>query len=99
MAQYADYLGIDVAAEKNLLWIAHRCMLAPLPQGWQEFTAEDGSFTTPSWTAEELLAAGAEVGVRRAVLISHGGIYGFDNSYMCAPPPPPCLRPSPTTLS
>ena len=43
VAQYADYLGIDVAAEKNLLWIAHRCMLAPLPQGWQEFTAEDGS--------------------------------------------------------
>ena len=58
-------------------------------------TAEDGSFTTPSWTAEQLLDAGAEVGVRRAVLISHGGIYSFDNSYMCAPPPSPCLRPSP----
>ena len=54
-------------------------------------TAEDGSFTTPSWTAEELLTAGAEVGVRRAVLISHGGIYSFDNSYMCAALPPPCL--------
>ena len=44
--------------------------------------ASNPQFTTPSWTTEELLETAASVGVRRAVLISHGGIYGFDNSYM-----------------
>lgn len=41
-------------------------------QGW---TVED-------WSGEELLAAAAPSGVGRAVLIGHGGIYGYDNSYM-----------------
>jgi predicted TIM-barrel fold metal-dependent hydrolase len=41
-----------------------------------------GSFTIPSWTADELLETAASVGVGRAVLIAHGGIYGWDNSYM-----------------
>ncbi len=40
------------------------------------------SFTTASWTTEELLGTAAAVGVRRAVLISHVGIYGYDNRYL-----------------
>lgn len=44
--------------------------------------AHNASFTTPSWSTQELLQTAASVGVRRAVLISHGGIYGFDNAYM-----------------
>ena len=47
-------------------------------QGW---TVED-------WSGETLLAAAAPSGVGRAVLIGHGNIYGYDNSYMLAC----CLR-------
>jgi predicted TIM-barrel fold metal-dependent hydrolase len=38
--------------------------------------------TVASWTAEELLKGLRQCGVQRAVLISHGSIYGFDNSYL-----------------
>ena len=47
-----------------------------------ELDAGAAGFTVGSWTAEELLEGGAECGVLKAVLISHGSIYGFDSSYM-----------------
>jgi hypothetical protein len=42
LAEYAEYLGISPETEKNLLWIARRCMHAPLPKGWNEYTNEQG---------------------------------------------------------
>ena len=53
----------------------------PLREG-VELDAGAAGFTVGSWTAEELLEGGAECGVLKAVLISHGSIYGFDSSYM-----------------
>eukprot|EP01047_Picozoa_sp_COSAG01_P009582 COSAG01_NODE_395_length_17610_cov_20.238764_13_plen_68_part_00 len=38
MQEYAKYLGIDPETEESLLWVAKKCMNAPLPNGWQEFT-------------------------------------------------------------
>ena len=32
--EHAEYLGIDTVNERELLWIAERCMVAPLPRGW-----------------------------------------------------------------
>lgn len=43
--EYAEYLGINVATETQLLWIAERCMRAPLPRGWEEFTDDDSGKT------------------------------------------------------
>lgn len=40
--EYAEYLGIDAVVEENILWIAKKCMNAPLPKGWKEFTDDQG---------------------------------------------------------
>jgi predicted TIM-barrel fold metal-dependent hydrolase len=53
----------------------------PLAPGVELDSASAG-FTVGSWTAEELLSEGAKCGIKRAVLIAHGPIYGFDNTYM-----------------
>ena len=42
----------------------------------------DAGWTVESWTGERLLQAAAPSGVGRVVLISHGMIYGYDNTYM-----------------
>eukprot|EP01043_Picozoa_sp_COSAG02_P055382 COSAG02_NODE_6410_length_3589_cov_1.497994_3_plen_168_part_00 len=42
LAEYAEYLGINPETEENILWIAKRCMNAPLPKGWKEFTDDQG---------------------------------------------------------
>ena len=34
--QYAVYLGMDVAADTDLLWIAQQALVAELPPGWTE---------------------------------------------------------------
>lgn len=34
--QYAAYLGMNVAADTDLLWIAQQALTAELPQGWAE---------------------------------------------------------------
>ena len=41
MNEYAQYLGIDPTTEESLLWVAKKCMNAPLPNGWQEFTDDE----------------------------------------------------------
>ena len=38
----AAYLGINVAVEKHLLWIAKTAILAPVPQPWVELFDEEG---------------------------------------------------------
>ena len=38
----AGYLGIDVASEKQLMWIAERALMAPLPRNWEEISTPDG---------------------------------------------------------
>ena len=43
MQEYAQYLGIDPKTEENILWIAKKCMHAPLPKGWKEFTDDGGN--------------------------------------------------------
>ena len=48
----------------------------PLREG-VELDDPAAGFTVGSWTAEELLEGGAECGVAKAVLISHGSIYGL----------------------
>lgn len=40
--EYASYLGISPTKESQLLWIARRCMEAPLPRGWEEFRDDKG---------------------------------------------------------
>ena len=42
LQEYAEYLGIDPETEEDILWIARRCMNAPLPKGWKEFTDDQG---------------------------------------------------------
>lgn len=42
LAEYAEYLGINPVMEQDILWIARRCMDAPLPKGWKEFTDDQG---------------------------------------------------------
>ena len=42
VAEYAGYLGIDLVEEPELVWIAAKCMAAPLPKGWEEYTNEQG---------------------------------------------------------
>ena len=38
----AAYLGIDAVNEKQLLWVAERALLAPLPRNWEEISTPDG---------------------------------------------------------
>lgn len=38
----ATYLGIDPTNEKQLVWIAERALLAPLPRNWEEISTPDG---------------------------------------------------------
>jgi hypothetical protein len=38
----ATYLGIDPSNEKQLMWIAERALLAPLPRNWEEISTPDG---------------------------------------------------------
>ena len=39
----AGFLGIDVATEPQLLWLAEKAVIAPLPPGWVEY--EEGGVT------------------------------------------------------
>ncbi|KAH0575672.1 WW domain-containing protein [Spironucleus salmonicida] len=39
---YAEYIGIDVANEKHLLWIAEEGLKAPLPDNWIAAKTDDG---------------------------------------------------------
>eukprot|EP01047_Picozoa_sp_COSAG01_P048730 COSAG01_NODE_4770_length_4754_cov_5.256713_5_plen_327_part_00 len=55
----------------------------PLLPGVRVGDSEAG-WSVQSWTGEELLAVAAPSGVGRAVLIGHGLIYGYDNTYMLA---------------
>ena len=41
---YAAFIGINVASEQDLLWIAEEGLKAPVPEGWVANTAEDGSY-------------------------------------------------------
>ena len=43
VSEYAAFLGIDLVEEPELVWIAAKCMAAPLPKGWAEYTNEDGA--------------------------------------------------------
>ena len=43
----ATYLGIDAVNEKQLLWIAERALLAPLPRNWEEISTPDGKVRPP----------------------------------------------------
>lgn len=36
LLQYANYLGMDVVADSDLLWIAQQALTAELPPGWTE---------------------------------------------------------------
>ena len=38
----AVYLGIDALNEKQLMWIAERALMAPLPRNWEEISTPDG---------------------------------------------------------
>jgi hypothetical protein len=38
----ATYLGIDPLNEKQLVWIAERALMAPLPRNWEEISTPDG---------------------------------------------------------
>jgi hypothetical protein len=38
----AAYLGIDGTNEKQLMWIAERALMAPLPRNWEEISTPDG---------------------------------------------------------
>eukprot|EP01052_Picozoa_sp_SAG31_P007649 SAG31_NODE_368_length_16798_cov_20.422780_2_plen_330_part_00 len=38
----ADHLGITAAERPSLLWVAQRCLAAPLPRVWQSHTSADG---------------------------------------------------------
>jgi hypothetical protein len=38
----ATYLGIDATNEKQLMWIAERALMAPLPRNWEEISTPDG---------------------------------------------------------
>eukprot|EP00736_Rhodelphis_marinus_P012949 Rmarinus@m.16993 len=40
----AFYLGIDVANEADLMWIAKQAILAPLPARWEELEDENGEY-------------------------------------------------------
>mmetsp|Transcript_23391 Transcript_23391/g.53982 ORF Transcript_23391/g.53982 Transcript_23391/m.53982 type:complete len:275 (-) Transcript_23391:33-857(-) len=42
LASYALSLGIDVALDQDLLWLAQEAYNAPLPAGWIEYTSEQG---------------------------------------------------------
>ena len=51
IAEYAAWLGMDLAADADLLWIARNGLLAPLPPAWKPCKAPDGdiyyfNFTT-----------------------------------------------------
>jgi predicted TIM-barrel fold metal-dependent hydrolase len=52
------------------------------PQSGVAMGNVDRGWTVEDWSGEALLAAAAPSGVGRAVLIGHGNIYGYDNSYM-----------------
>ena len=39
---FAEYLGMEVAADRDLLWIAVEAMTAPLPPNWTQHETKDG---------------------------------------------------------
>lgn len=39
---YAVYLGMDIEADRDLLWIAEKALTAPLPSGWVEYLDPEG---------------------------------------------------------
>ena len=50
LLQYANYLGMDVVADSDLLWIAQQALTAELPPGWTEHAdpmSGDNYCTTP----------------------------------------------------
>jgi len=40
--EYAEWLGIDIDEDADLLWIAHQGMKRPLPKPWQPCQSRDG---------------------------------------------------------
>ena len=52
------------------------------PRPGVSILSDEVGWTVESWTGQDLLAAAAPSGVNRAVLIGHGLIYGYDNSFM-----------------
>ena len=40
--EYAEYLGIDPIVDRLYIWIAREAMVAPVPDGWEMATGEDG---------------------------------------------------------
>mmetsp|Transcript_4213 Transcript_4213/g.8319 ORF Transcript_4213/g.8319 Transcript_4213/m.8319 type:complete len:105 (-) Transcript_4213:1073-1387(-) len=43
IVEYAQWIGMDVQADKDLLWIAREGLKAPLPEGWKPCKTEEGS--------------------------------------------------------
>jgi len=41
LKDYAEYLGIHPETETALMYIAKKCMTAPLPNGWKEFNDDN----------------------------------------------------------
>eukprot|EP01052_Picozoa_sp_SAG31_P013500 SAG31_NODE_812_length_11915_cov_64.697360_4_plen_107_part_00 len=52
------------------------------PRQGVSILSDEAGWTVESWTGDELLAAASPSGVDRVVLIGHGLIYGYDNSFM-----------------
>ena len=42
IAEYAKWLGMDVVADKHLLWVAREGLKAPLPPDWKPCQSPDG---------------------------------------------------------
>ena len=41
--EFAEYLGFDLIADRDLFWIADEAMNAPVEAPWSEITDEDGA--------------------------------------------------------
>ena len=41
--EYATFLGINIADEPDLLWVARQGLKTPLPENWKPCQAPDGS--------------------------------------------------------
>jgi centrosomal protein CEP164 len=40
--EYAKWLGMDIATEQDLLWVAREGLKAPLPENWKPCKTADG---------------------------------------------------------
>lgn len=60
LLQYANYLGMDVVADSDLLWIAQQALTAELPPGWTEHAdpmSGDNYCATPASKSRALAVA------------------------------------------